>query len=418
MQGATKKIAVRLVQLATLPLVALAFAAIALPKAQAQDAPAAVTVSVRKVGTLKSISGQQLVLKADAGPDVNVTVQEDARVLRLAPGQTDLKAATPMTLQEIQVGDRMLVRGKPGANADSMMAQTVVVMKQGDVTQKQQQEMQDWQRRGTGGIVTSIDAAAATVIVDVNHTLKVTVKTAKDTLFRRYAADSIKFADAQKSAFAEIKVGDQLRARGTRSADGKEMAAEEVISGTFRNIAGTITSIDSAGSTVTIKDILAKKNVVVKLSGDSQMRKLPAQLAQMIAFSLKAPEAAQSSGANGGAPGNTANAAQGPRAGGQGAPAGGGQRGGFAGGGQGPGGRRGAPDFQQMVSRLPVLKLADLQKEDAVIIVSTPGTGAEVTAITLLSGVEPILTAPNGMGAAQLLSGWNLSSPGGEGGPQ
>lgn len=73
-----------------------------------------------------------------------------------------------------------------------------------------------------------------------------------------------------------------------------------------------------------------------------------------------------------------------------------------------------------MVSRLPAVTLADLQKEEAVMIVSTPGTGnSEVTAITLLSGVEPILTAsPSITGAAQLLSGWNLSSPGGEGGPQ
>jgi hypothetical protein len=74
-----------------------------------------------------------------------------------------------------------------------------------------------------------------------------------------------------------------------------------------------------------------------------------------------------------------------------------------------------------MVSRLPAVTLADLQKDEAVMIVSTTGTGgSEVTAITLLSGVEPILTAsPNGMGAAALLSGWNLSAPGGgEGGPQ
>lgn len=414
MQVAEQKAAVKFVLIG-----ALAIAAWAQPAAQAQDNPPAGAAGqlVRKVGTLKSMSGQNLVLKSDSGPDVNVTVQEGARVVRLAPGQTDLKSATPMPLQEIQVGDRMLVRGKPGDNADSLMALAIVVMKQGDVAQKQQQDMQDWQKRGTGGIVTAIDAAAGTVTVDVNPTLKVAVKTTKDTAFRRYAPNSIKFADAQKSEFSEIKTGDQLRARGTRSADGKELAAEEVISGTFRNIAGTITATDLPNSTVTIKDILGKKTVVVKLTGDSQMRKLPAQMAQMIAFYLKSPDAAQAAAASGGAgsgagaggaQGSTSGATQGPRPG-------------AAGGGQGPGGgRRGPPDFQQMVSRLPAVTLTDLQKEEAVIIVSTPGTGSsEVTAITLLSGVEPILTAaPNGMGAAQLLSGWNLSAPGGEGGPQ
>lgn len=402
MQGAQPKPAVKLALAA-----ALAIAALTCPSAQAypQDAPQAASQLVRKVGTLKSMDGQKLVLKPDSGPDVNVTVQEGARVVRMAPGQTDLKTATPMTLQEIQVGDRMLVRGKPGDNADSMIALAIVVMKQGDVEQKQQREMQDWQKRGTGGIVTAVDAATGTVTVDVNPTLKVAVKTSKDTLFRRYAPNSIKFSEAQKSVFAEIKSGDQLRARGTRSADGKELVADEVISGTFRNIAGTITAIDEPNNTITIKDILGKKTVVVKLTGESQMRKLPAQMAQMIAFFLKSPEAAQAAAAS-----SSGNGPGGP-GGAPGAP-------GQAGGGQG--GRRGTPDFGQMVSRLPAVTLADLQKEEAVMIVSTPGTGgSEVTAITLLSGVEPILTAsPSITGAAQLLSGWNLSSPGGEGGPQ
>jgi hypothetical protein len=385
---------------------AMALACHAPAGAQENQPAGAAGQLVRKVGTLKSMSGQTLVLKADSGPDVNVTVQEGARVVLLVPGQTDLKSATPMTLQEIQVGDRMLVRGRPGENADSILALAIVVMKQGDVAQKNQQEMQDWQKRGTGGIVTAVDAAAGTITVDVNPTLKVVVKTTKDTVFRRYAPNSIKFSEAQKSDFAAVKSGDQLRARGTRSADGKELAAEEIVSGTFRNIAGTIAAIDAANNTVTIKDLLSKKTVAVKLTGDSQMRKLPAQMAQMIAFFLKAPEAAQA--AAGGSPSGGAAPAGGGR--GQGPGAGGGQA----------GGRRGAPDFQQMVNRLPAVTLADLQKEEAVIIVSTPGSGnSEVTAITLLSGVEPILTAaPNAMGAAQLLSGWNLSAPGGEGGPQ
>jgi len=74
-----------------------------------------------------------------------------------------------------------------------------------------------------------------------------------------------------------------------------------------------------------------------------------------------------------------------------------------------------------MINRLPALTLADLQKDEAVMIVSTAGAGnSGVTAITLLGGVEPILTAsPNGASAAALLSGWNLSAPGGrDSGPQ
>ena len=228
--------------------------------------------------------------------------------------------------------------------------------------------------------------------LSVTPTQNVEVKTTPQTGFLRYATNSVKFEDAVKASFNDIKVGDQLRARGTRSADGKELTADEVISGTFRNIAGTITGIDVDTSTVTVKDVLGKKSVKVKIAADTQMRKLPEQLAQRIGFFLKSPEAAQAAAAR----------FQ--------------QRGGSAAGGQRAGG--GAPDFQQMINRLPAVTLADLKKEEAVMIVSTPGTGnSEVTAITLLSGVEPILTS-NTSQAAALLNGWNLSAPAGDVGPQ
>jgi hypothetical protein len=370
----------------------------------AQPAQSTVGQRISKVGVIKSINGRSLVLKPDSGPDISVTLTPDARLLRLAPGQTDLKSAEVVTLQDAQVGDRILVRGRPGDTPDSIMAFSAVLMKQSDVAQKQQQELQDWQRRGTGGIVSAIDAATGAITVDVNPTLKVAVKTLSTTKFLRYAPDSVKFADAQKSSFDQIKPGDQLRARGARSADGKELTAEEVISGSFRNIAGTITGIDAAAGTITVKDVLAKKSVTVKLTGDSLMRKLPAQMAQRIAFALKSPEAAQAAAAAG------TNGASSRPASNAGAGAGAGAAPGSGGG----GGAGRPPDFQQMISRLPAVTLADLQKDEAVMIVSTPGAGGSVvTAITLLSGVEPIITA-SPSNAAALLSGWNLSAPSGE----
>ena len=362
-------------------------------------------VVARNVGAVKSISGKTLVLKTDAGPEVTISLLDGTRIMRLAPGQTDLKNATPMTLPELQVGDRMLVRGRPGEN-DTIVAMSIVVMKQADVAQKQQQDREDWQKRGTGGIVSAVDLAAGSITVAVTPTLSVVVKTSKDTGFLRYAPNSVKFSEAQKGTIDQIKTGDQLRARGTRSADGRELAAEEVISGSFRNIAGTISSIDAANNTITVKDVLAKKSVVIKFNSDSQLRKLAPPMAQRLAFFLKGGAQAVQGG---------------PPAAGQ-TPASGGAA---AAGGPGPGGnaqgpRGGAPDFQQMLSRIPSVTLADLQKEDAVMVVATQGNaGGEVTAVTLLGGVEPILTAsPNGMSAAALFSGWNLGAPGGDAGPQ
>src|SRR5438270_1989941 len=367
----------------------------------AESQPGNAGTASRSIGTVKSISEKALVLKTDAGAEVTV-LTDGARIMRLAPGQTDLKSATPMTLPEVQVGDRMLVRGRPGDNG-AVVATSIVVMKQSDVAQKQQHEREDWQRRGAGGIVSAIDPASGLITASVTPTLSIAVKTSKDTAFLRYAPNSVKFADAQKGTFDQIKVGDQLRARGNRSADSKEIAAEEVISGTFRNIAGTISSIDAANNAITVKDVLAKKSVVVKFNSDSQLRKLAPPMAQRLAFFLKggASQGGAQPVAASGAPANS------PAAGGATAP----------GASPWPGG---GADFQQILSRIPNITLADLQKEDAVMIVAMQGpTNAEATAVTLLGGVEPILTAsPNGMSAAALFSGWNLGAPGGDAGPQ
>jgi hypothetical protein len=76
----------------------------------------------------------------------------------------------------------------------------------------------------------------------------------------------------------------------------------------------------------------------------------------------------------------------------------------------------GAPDLQQMLNRMPAVTLADLHKGDAVLIVTTQGTESDGgTAITLLSGVEPILqAAPNGS-QAMMLAPWSLGgAPGGD----
>ena len=71
----------------------------------------------------------------------------------------------------------------------------------------------------------------------------------------------------------------------------------------------------------------------------------------------------------------------------------------------------GTGDMQQMLSRAPAIKLTDLQKDEAVMLVSTQGT-SEVTVITLLAGVEPLLEAP--AASQNLLSNWSMGSGGAE----
>jgi len=69
-----------------------------------------------------------------------------------------------------------------------------------------------------------------------------------------------------------------------------------------------------------------------------------------------------------------------------------------------------------MLSRSPSIKLADLQKGDAVVILAAAGGKSDaVTASKLLAGVEAILTAAPSKSASSLLSPWSLGAPGAEG---
>src|ERR1700738_5133945 len=379
------------------------------------------------LGTIKSISGNSLVLTTDAGAELNVEVRDSTKVVRIAPGQRDLKDVQTIALTDLQAGDRILVRGKAGDDNKSFSATSIIAMKKTDIAEKQSHERDEWQKSGVGGLVNNVDAASAIISIttpSLREKKTVVVRVTKDTVLRRYAPGSVKFDDAKPAPLAEIRPGDQLRARGDKKSDGSEFAAKEIVSGSFRNISGTISSLDSALATITVHDLATKKNVAVKITSESQLRKLPAPMAQRIAQRLNAP----SSGANGdqagsaqssaARPGETARTAKEPAAGAGQASGDFGARGrGMGGGAGGPGGG-GAMDLQQMISRMPASTIADLQKGDAVMLVGTETIGNDaVTAITLLAGVEPILQgSPNG-GASSILSPWSLSgAPGGEAG--
>jgi hypothetical protein len=375
-----------------------------------QTQPAASGAANRRVGAVKAINGTAITLTPDSGPDVNITVQPNARILRIAPGEKDLKNATPIQLQDLQVGDRILVGGKPSDDNLSLAATTIVVMKHSDLEAQHEKDLQDWQKRGVGGLVTAVDAGAGTVTISVGSFAakkSIVIHTSGITVIRRYAPDSVKFDDAKPGTLQEIHSGDQLRARGDRNADGSELTAQEIVSGSFRNIAGTVTSADASSSTINVQDLLSKKLVVVKVTADSQLRRLPPEMAQRIAARLKAA-------ALGGVAGTASSAGSGASAAPSSSPPNGNGPGGNAAGGR----SGGAPDFQQMLSRLPAVAVTDLHKGDAVIILATEGTAGVGAVITLVGGVEPMLQAAPSASSAAMLAPWSMGAPSGDsGGP-
>ena len=371
------------------------------PSAQASSA-------ARPVGTIKSISGNTIILTTDAGSDVTVQVQDSAKLVRIAPGQKDLKDATPIQLGDLQPGDRILVRGKLADDGRSVAAASVIAMKKVDIADKQSREREEWQRHGFGGLVNNVDAGGNTINVSLpspGEKKTVAIHFSKDTILRRYASDSVKFDDAKPAPLDQIKPGDQLRARGTRSADGAEFTADEIVSGTFRNIAGIISALDASAGTVTVQDLALKKSVTVKVTADSQLRKLPPPMAQRIAARLKGtPVEAPSTATTAGGASSAANSEPSTKP--NGAPSVGS---GF--GGMGRSGGGGSADLQQAISRMPAATLADLQKGDAVMGVATEGGPNGVpTVITLLGGVEPILEASPKSSASTILSPWSLGT--------
>ena len=378
--------------------------------AQAKPAVPGDNQVARAVGTIKIIQGDSITVVPDSGGEINATLASSTKILRVPPGERDLKNATPLKAQDLQPGDRVLVRGQASADGHSIAALAVIVMKQGELSAKHQREGEDWQKRGIGGLVNAVDVTIGTITISsggFGATHNVAVHTAKNTVLRRYAPNSVKFDDAKPAPLDQIKPGDQLRARGMRSPDGNELAAEEVVSGSFRNIAGTVQAIDSAANTMTVQDTIGKTAVVVRVSADSQLKKLPQEFAQRIAMRLKGNAAGN--GDHGAGPQGSAPSTGGP-------PPGAGSQMPRGPGGMQNGNGNGPPDLQRVLNRLPNSSLADLQKGDVVMIVSTQGGEAgTVTAITLLSGVEPILTAAPSRSASTILSPWSLGASSGEG---
>src|SRR6202034_536581 len=168
-------------------------------------------------------------------------------------------------------------------------------IKQSDIEARHQQDIQDWQKRGVDGVATGVDASAGTVTITVRNK-SIAIHASPTTVIRRYPADSVKFDDAKPSTLQEIHPGDQVRARGDRNADGAALTADEIVSGTFRNFAGTVISVDASSSTLSVHDLLSKKNLVIKITLDSQLRRLPPEMAQMMAKRLKGASAAALSG--------------------------------------------------------------------------------------------------------------------------
>ncbi|MCL5669708.1 MAG: hypothetical protein M1423_00150 [Acidobacteria bacterium] len=214
------------------------------------------------------------------------------------------------------------------------------------------------------------------------------------------------FSDAKPAPLAEIKVGDQMRALGTKSPDGTHFTAQKVVSGTFRNIGATVISVNAADRTITVKNLATGKPLLVRTNADSKLHELTPQVANTIAMFNAGPLEKGAAGQEGAGQGYEK--ARQERFLRNGMP-------------NAPGKPGSTPEvqsgnFEEMLQKMPPLSLGQLKRGEPLIIVSTEGAKpGQVTAIAVLSGVEPILRArPKGSKEVGL-GPWNMSVGGGGG---
>jgi Cu/Ag efflux protein CusF len=368
----------------------------------AQDTPPAAKASpyTSTIGAVTEINPaeKKIVIKTDAGASVTIPMDEKTHFLKIAPGEKDVKKATESKVEELKTGDRISARNRKLDDGALGPATTVLVMTKEELAQHQEKTQLDWQQNGLQGTVTVVNPATKEVTIKLlgADPKMVVIEPADKVDVRRYSEDSVQFADAKPSAVSEIHTGDTVRVLGKKSEDGTRVKPDEIVYGTFAVKAGTILSIDAAANTITVKDLITKKPLVVKINSSTVIKKIPEQMAQGLARMQQAKLA-------GGAAGR----------GGAGAGAGAG-RGGDSGGGRGPGGGGMRLDPAHAVERSPVITLADLKNGDALMINTSVGQDpSKVTAITLIAGVEPLLTAPAARNGQDPSSGsWGIDIPG------
>jgi hypothetical protein len=365
----------------------------------AQTPPPAAAAAGRVLGTVKAISGGVITVQpqdATLAP-VPVTVNEQTRLLRIAPGEKDLKNAQPLSMTDLAVGDRVLIRVAAPGDAEHPVAASLIAMKRADISHAHEEQSLDWQRRGVSGIVASVDPSTREIVLrPVAGQAEPRIVLTPSTVVRRYAPDSTAFEDTQASTFTEIHPGDQVRARGAKSADGTMVTAEEVVSGSFQDITGVVVTADATAGTLTIRDSATKQPLTLVIAKSTQVRRLPAgsegagQRDQEHHGATGAPGTGSSAG--------TAGSPAGERAGGR------------------AGGRNG---FASVLQRAPVISIADLKKGDTVLVVAGKPENGQITAISVVAGVESLLRSTAGSSEGLFAASWNLGgeTPGADSAP-
>lgn len=355
------------------------------------------------VGEVTAINqaDNKLSLKTTDGA-IDVMLSAATTFKKVSAANPNLQQAAASSLAEVSVGDKLLVTGQVAADKKSVPAKNVFIMTKSDIAQRDTAERDAWRTRGVSGKVTAVDFSKQQVTIAARGgmmgTTNVVMTPKPNAKYLRYASNSNKYSDAKASSLAEIKIGDEIRALGDKSEDGAAIQAEQVLTGAFKTVVGTITAIDTAKNEITIKEAQTGKTATVALTSNSVLKKFPAEMAAMMAGGMgQSGQGGQPTGQGGNVtmrPPQQQGQGQGQRPEGAGTGQGGGMRPG--------GGMRGGRDLDAILDRMPAISIADLKVGDAIGASSTEGASADhYTAIKLVAGVEPFLAAAQAAGGGR-----------------
>lgn len=347
--------------------------------AQVSGDQAITQLSVLGVVTTMNSDTREVLVTTAAGSKVTVTLSSNTVFMRIPPGEKTKDKFIKITANDFGVSDSVFARGRMSEDRKSMPALEFYVMSKGEIADKRDRERDAWRARGISGTITAIKAEANEITIDARTAegpKPVVIAANAGTKYRRYAPNSVRFSDAKSGSFADLVVGDQVRSLGTRSSDGARFTPDEIVSGSFQTLTGTISEIDAAKNELKLSDQTTHQSVTVVVSKDSTLRRLTPEL-------LAALTPAKPAGTNSPPP---------PAASGQAKPSG---------------------DLQEMFDQLPTFTLADLKVGDAILVSSTKGSEpARVTAIALVSGVGPLLqNAQSDQRKAVALGAMSLGGP-------
>lgn len=322
-----------------------------------RDASASQTPD-RVLGEVRAfdLASKKMSVRVDQAGIVSVVLQDSTLYYRVPPGEKSLEKAEKIPASDIHVGDRVFARGSFSQPDKAVVARQVIMMAKADIVEKQDRERAEWVKRGITGVISAVNPEKREITVQVRTaegTRPLIIVGREGSRLRRYAPGSVKFTDAKPSDFAELKVGDQIRALGDKSHDGKRYVAEDLVAGAFRTTGGTVLEVIPQRREVKISQISNKQELTILITRDTMIRRITPQMATAI---LQATE-----------------------------------------GGADKKGAKAPVDLQAMLEKTPPMPPQEIRPGDVIIVASTQGADpSRVTAISYLSGLDVLLNVFQG----------------------